>query len=138
MNLPAFLHKHLIVNILLRFPVKFLVHFKCVSKSWHSLICSSQFAKSHFDLAATPSNRVLTTKISQLVDDLIDSKNLDDESVVSLCLPPPPPIFYTTLEFWGSCRGFVLLCYVDTSVKNSHQPFISDLIVWNPSTGEHK
>jgi len=50
----------LIIEILLRLPVKSLIRFKCVSKSWFCLISDPHFANSHFQLTApTHTHRIL-------------------------------------------------------------------------------
>ncbi|KAK2368818.1 F-box/kelch-repeat protein [Trifolium repens] len=50
----------LIIEILLRLPVKSLISFKCVCKSWFSIISDSYFANLHFELtSATHTQRVL-------------------------------------------------------------------------------
>lgn len=56
MHLP----NELIIAILMRLPVKSLLRFRCVSnKSWFSLISDPHFAKSHFELTAAPTYRLL-------------------------------------------------------------------------------
>jgi len=45
LELLLFLSKEIIVNILLRLPVRSLLQFKCVCKSWKILISDPQFAK---------------------------------------------------------------------------------------------
>lgn len=54
----------LIVEILLRLPIRSLLRFKCVSTSWRSLISNPHFTKSHFDLVASPAHRLLLNRIS--------------------------------------------------------------------------
>ncbi|KEH31947.1 F-box protein interaction domain protein [Medicago truncatula] len=45
--LPPFLPEELIVEILLRLSVKSLLQYKCVCKTWKTLLSDPQFAKSH-------------------------------------------------------------------------------------------
>jgi len=119
-------------EILLRLPVRSVLRFKCVCKSWHSLISSPQFPISHHDLAASPSHRLLIKSKDFSVQSIdIDSRLFKQSSAVHfLCLPPPPPRpiddYHYKYELLGSCRGLVLLCYQ------------GDLILWNPSIGVHK
>ncbi|XP_057433676.1 F-box/kelch-repeat protein At3g23880-like [Lotus japonicus] len=118
------LPEDLIAEVLLLLPVRSLLRFKCVCKSWRSLISDPQFAKSHFDLAAAPTHRRLLDTVN---DDKIESFNLDasvyDHSAMArLHLRIPHHLFFRT---WGSCKGFILV-----------HDFRDDvMIVWNPSTG---
>ncbi|XP_045827511.1 F-box/kelch-repeat protein At3g06240-like [Trifolium pratense] len=54
-----YLPHELIIQILLRLPVKCLLHFKCVCKLWLTLICDTHFANSHFQITATHTPTVL-------------------------------------------------------------------------------
>ncbi|XP_045786407.1 F-box/kelch-repeat protein At3g23880-like [Trifolium pratense] len=128
-TLPS-LPEELIIQILLRLPVKSLICFKCVCKSWLSLISDPHFANSHFEItAATPTRRVLFIVQSRYVEtesiDLEASLNSHSSST-SLYFNF---MFYESgydLEIKGSCRGFILL----------HGYF--NIYLWNPSTGLHK
>ncbi|XP_057436218.1 F-box/kelch-repeat protein At3g23880-like isoform X2 [Lotus japonicus] len=130
-NLP----EELILHILLRLPVRSLLRFKSVCKSWLSLISDPKFGKSHYDISASPTHRCLTKGNDSEIESIdVDASSLhDDSSVVSLKFPLPPPpregyVFGpdppSDVEFVGSCRGFVLVAYPQ-----------GDVIVWNPSTG---
>lgn len=120
----------LIREILLRLPVKSVLRFKCVCKSWLSIISDSQFGISHYDLAASLSHRVLLRSN----DFSVESIDVEDFGAVHFPLPSPSPphadlgYFHDKHGFVGSCRGLVLLCYEKTN----------DLILWNPSIGVHK
>ncbi|KEH32241.1 putative F-box domain, galactose oxidase/kelch, beta-propeller, F-box associated interaction [Medicago truncatula] len=120
------LPQDLIVQILLRLSVKSLIRFKCVCKSWFSLISEPHFTNSHFQLtAATPSRRILFISTPPQSIDLEASLGYDTiSSAVNLDFLLPEPNY--DFEIKGSCRGFILLhCF-------------SSLYLWNPSTGFHK
>ncbi|KAF7813729.1 F-box/kelch-repeat protein [Senna tora] len=115
------LPEELLLNILLRLPVKSLLRFKSVSKLWHSLISDPHFANSHFQRSSFLSGRLLHIADSQV-------RSIDFHSSISALvhlncpiIPPPP-----SLQIWGSCKGFVV-------VHNGDH-----LFVWNPSTGSCK
>ncbi|XP_061366395.1 F-box/kelch-repeat protein At3g23880-like [Gastrolobium bilobum] len=129
-NETVFVPQEMLIEILLRVPVKSLVRFKRVCKSWQSLISDPCFATSHFEFSRARTNRVLFFKPS---DSNIRSMDLDasfddhDDSVsASLKLGFLHPKHDFPVRIMGSCRGFVLL--------DCHQ----NLYIWNPSTGVHK
>ncbi|CAJ2663757.1 unnamed protein product [Trifolium pratense] len=118
-NLPS----ELIIEILLRLPVKSLTRFKSVCKSWFSIISHSNFANSHFQITAA--THILTiSATSPLKFQSIDFE-INHHSVLlnhNFLLPRP----YSYFQIKGSCRGFICLyCYID-------------IWIWNPSNGIHK
>ncbi|TKY52638.1 F-box/kelch-repeat protein [Spatholobus suberectus] len=124
----------LIREILLRLPVRSVLRFKCVCKSWFSLISDSQFGISHYDLAAAPSHRLLLRSDDFYVESIdIEAPLKKCSGAVHFLIPPPlPPLhgeydyyadFRQKLDILGSCRGLVLL----------HYRRRRDLIIWNPS-----
>ncbi|XP_014507390.1 F-box/kelch-repeat protein At3g06240-like [Vigna radiata var. radiata] len=121
------LPRDLIIKVLLRLPVKSLVRFKSVCKSWFSLISDPHFAISHFELAAACTERLLLFEPTGTEVRSIDfnAPLHDDSASVTLNLNFLPPGSYGDLVL-GSCRGFVLLQGGQS------------LCLWNPSTGIHK
>ncbi|XP_061356730.1 F-box/kelch-repeat protein At3g23880-like [Gastrolobium bilobum] len=125
----------LIEEILQRLPVRSLLRFKCVCKSWLALISNPQFAKSHYDMAAAPTHRLLLVKTypdGPLESIGIDAPLHDDSARVYLPRPQSsliPSVSSNYLEILGSCRGIILLKYRKED---------DDLILWNPSTGARK
>ncbi|GAU16715.1 hypothetical protein TSUD_199570 [Trifolium subterraneum] len=123
-----YLPSELINEILLRLPVKSLICFKSVCKSWFTLISDTNFANSHFQIAATQQTRSRILSISGFplqVRSIDFQALLNDHSASpnpNLSLPPS----YLLLQIRGSCRGFIFL---NCSVYN---------LLWNPSTGFHK
>lgn len=130
MNLPW----ELVIEILLRLPVRSLIRFRSVCKAWLSLICDPHFAKSHFELATTATAAALTQRLlfigpsSTVIRSIDLNPSLHDDSAsVSLKVKflSPKPFFVRIL---GSCRGFILF--------NCNRSRI--LCLWNPSTDVHK
>ncbi|XP_061349787.1 F-box/kelch-repeat protein At3g23880-like [Gastrolobium bilobum] len=120
--------QELLIQILLRLPVKSLVRFKCVSKSWLSLISDPHFARSHFELAPARIHRLVFLAASAYEARSIDSDAplYNHSSAAAVKLDFLLSQSYPHAEIKGSCRGFLLLdCY-------------TNLYVWNPSTGVHK
>ncbi|PIN07784.1 hypothetical protein CDL12_14525 [Handroanthus impetiginosus] len=118
-----------VIEILTRLPVKSLLRFKCVCKSWLSLISSQEFAKSHLRNSKKSSNfthhRIM----------LNYRGNLKQCSVQSLFYEPISDAFDTDYYHYsvrdsrnfvwvvGSCDGLICLAINK-----------KDLILWNPST----
>ncbi|AES98570.1 putative F-box domain, galactose oxidase/kelch, beta-propeller, F-box associated interaction [Medicago truncatula] len=136
----------LIIQILLKLPVKSLIRFKCVCKSWFSLISQPHFANSHFQLTAnahTPRILFINPDLESLSIDfetslhddsasyspdisfLFEEYDYDSSSSSDMDFSSPHPSFLD-LDIRGSCRGFILCSGY------------SSLYLWNPSTGVHR
>jgi hypothetical protein len=125
-NTPPYLPHELIIQILLRLPVKSLIRFKCVCKSWFSLISDPHFTNSHFDITATSTHRILLISNSTHETRSIDFEAPFNCDSASLNLNFLLPQTHLDLEIIGSCRGFIILhCS-------------SEIHISNPSTGLHK
>jgi len=128
-NTGLYLPHELIIQIMLRLPVKSLIRFKCVCKSWLTLITDPHFSKSHFELStATHTNRIVFMSTPALEIRSIDFEaSLNDDSAsTSLNFNFMLPESYSNVEIKSSCRGFIVLTY------SLH------IYLWNPSTGRHK
>jgi len=129
-NPPPYMPLELIVQILSRLAVKSLLRFKCVCKSWLSLISHDpHFANSHFQITASTHTR----KIMFITSSLSDTLSFDFEVSIrnNTVIERPNPNFITPLsdgliEIVSSCRGFIFL---------HHN---SSFYLWNPSTRVHK
>jgi hypothetical protein len=113
--------------------VKSLIRFKCVCKSWFSIISDTHFANSQFELNAATATHTHKALFSSTVSPhetvSIDLEASLDDDTASVSLNPNfmPSQSYFRIEIKGSCRGFILFLYDD-----------SCFYLWNPSTGLHK
>jgi len=107
--------------------VKYLIRFKCVCKSWFSLISDPHFANSQFQFTtATHTRRIIG--LSALSHEI---RSIDVDAWLNDDLPSPNlnfllPKSYFPFEIKGSCRGFLFLYR------------FPDICLWNPSTGFKK
>ncbi|KAK6122837.1 hypothetical protein DH2020_043418 [Rehmannia glutinosa] len=130
-NLP----EDIITEILSRLPVKTLLKFRCVSKSWLNLISSPQFVNAHlknstknnmgfhsrlvFHLRYSPSPKVFHT--FSLHPKIDDYESLSVDKLVLSCRP------CYAIEIVGSCNGLVCVVLDYNSV-----------VLWNPTTRKSK
>ncbi|XP_057443130.1 F-box/kelch-repeat protein At3g23880-like [Lotus japonicus] len=114
----------LVEKILCRLPVKPLLRFQCVSKSWNSLISDSKFARKHL----REFNRrtiILETR------NHLNSYSLQPAFAFTAANPtattpipyPPNHYFYHSVVV-GSCDGIICLCDFNTRT----------FLAWNPCT----
>ncbi|KAJ8564710.1 hypothetical protein K7X08_001170 [Anisodus acutangulus] len=112
-----------IVEILLRIPVKSLLRFRAVSKPWYGFLSSYDFIQMH---KTTP------VKADEEIDDGVEVYKIgdfDDADLYSVSVDLPFPSSPDD-EVWivGSCNG--LLCI--------HFNKSSSIILWNPATRKYR
>ncbi|XP_059304733.1 F-box/kelch-repeat protein At3g23880-like [Lycium ferocissimum] len=124
----------LITEILLNLPVKSLLKFRCVSKSWLSLISSPKFIKTHLSICANNKacthHRLILSLVQpvykrSLIYDLMDcslSTLLYDSVTKAFDLDYPMKDPQKSFEVVGSVNG--LICFTIEQ---------QDLFLWNPS-----
>ena len=117
-------------DILHRLPVKSLIRFRCVSKSWNSLITSLAFinsnltrTRSHFD-----SNKLIVkyldvtphVELYKLIQEDNDNNDSSSEQIQDLKLPLRSRLICDYFQLVGSANG--LFCLYDEN----------RFILWNP------
>ncbi|XWS39100.1 hypothetical protein CRYUN_Cryun18bG0021200 [Craigia yunnanensis] len=110
-------------------PVKSLMRFKCVCKSWSSLITSPPFARNHFKRASLQNPKTIDLKLLILLPcgfKYLDLAKSFDEGAALIRFRFWPNGYKLIL---GSCNGLVCL-----GLEN----IARCLLLWNPSTGESK
>ncbi|GMY27542.1 F-box/kelch-repeat protein At3g23880-like isoform X1 [Fagus crenata] len=133
------LPQDLVDDILSRLPVKSFIRFKCVSKAWHALITSRQFATSHFQKSSqNPKVLVMIghedyhVRVVQSKALAISQNHVEFEPVVvGFPLRGTTNIgrVYTTL---ASCNGLVCVEFFDQYTDTY------EYLVWNPSTRSNR
>ncbi|GFP90676.1 F-box/kelch-repeat protein at3g23880 [Phtheirospermum japonicum] len=145
----------IILEILLRLPVKSLMRFKSVSKEWLSLISSSRFAKAHLKASTTKedvklifgprtnNNRDLyTCSINSVTDDASVFAvgcfySVYDETVPfdSLCFGSPFAAPDAEVRIVGSCNGLVCLSLSSNIISLVNPATRVSILL--PSSGTH-
>ncbi|KAF8414201.1 hypothetical protein HHK36_002201 [Tetracentron sinense] len=119
-NLP----QDVIMEILSRVPVKSLLRFRCVSKTWCSFVANPSFAKKHLNQATQNNNPSLI--FSHCFN--LYSIDYEESDVAAVKLDLPFTDFIDRVELSGSCNG--LVCISDHS-RNE------DIYLCNPSNREY-
>ncbi|KAK9911037.1 hypothetical protein M0R45_034963 [Rubus argutus] len=127
-------HEGILDEILARLPVKSLMRFRCVCKSWRALISQPYFATKHFNYAG----RGITENCSRLLMSTSPFESIDYEALKDLSdgdahlaikkldfqVMFPDSSVKTTV---GSCNGLICL-EIDQE----------DVVLWNPCTRDYK
>ena len=114
----------LIENILLRISVKNLLRYKCVSKSWYTLIDDLYFVKKHLEYNVK-SNTNLGLIVQEDADDSRMQKVRINDMVGHDSCDFVRVDFNTVCNIVGSCNGLICL----STLSNN-------LTIWNPTTGK--
>ncbi|GKA09091.1 F-box/kelch-repeat protein-like protein [Tanacetum coccineum] len=122
-------------NILLRLPVRSLIYCLCVSKQWHSIIKSPMFANMHLK-RITHGDHQNHHKLLVLHRNIPCTFSTFDCETLDLgpCRPVPFEVTNGNIRIKSSCNGLVLV----TLKKDVSDTMFSDLILWNPLTGDYK
>ncbi|KAM3222769.1 hypothetical protein P3L10_022039 [Capsicum annuum] len=116
----------IVTEILSRLPVKSLLRFKSVLKSWSSLICNPEFTKYHLSLSANNNkdytNHSVMWRVSQPEFNLKECTIMEETN-----LDYHMKNFGTSCVIEDSVNG--LICLVNEA---------KELFLWNPALREYK
>ncbi|OMO91226.1 hypothetical protein COLO4_18536 [Corchorus olitorius] len=132
------LPEEICMEILEKLPIKSLVRFKVVSKSWKSLISSSYFIDCHFDRSAANRSKLGIVLEKSFKDEHRCSISFHTLNFSANSLGETTIIDHTITDCKEAdtlswCRGLLLL-----SVKRDLKKYYYELLLWNPSTRECK
>ncbi|XP_055961380.1 F-box/kelch-repeat protein At3g06240-like [Mercurialis annua] len=122
----------IIIEVLSRLPVKPLVQFKTVCKSWHHLISSNpEFSRLQLQQAKQDSNvhlHRLFLSADPFISLDIEAYCDADENLVTRLHNFPVVDREDDFEFVGSCNGLISAVFGPDS----------QITIWNPSTGQSR
>jgi F-box interacting protein len=143
----ALLPSEVVVEILLRLPVKSLVRFRCVCKDWCSLISSNTFIATHTHTNRHDNNNsglLLFRYTKTILIDIVISREFENFSLrtdggsfgnnnnfIQLNCPLKPPAScscYSFTNIVGSWNGLLCFAYTDHYQRNYYC-----YSLWNPS-----
>ncbi|KAI8566676.1 hypothetical protein RHMOL_Rhmol02G0060500 [Rhododendron molle] len=124
----------IILEVLYRLPVKSLLRFKCVSKSWRSLISQPEFVKAHHSLASMNTDythhRLLVSYIKSYPRTDFKSCSLysvvNEKSYTTVELDCPLKVSHRITWVVGFSYGLVCIAAGN------------EVSIWNPSTRKSK
>uniref|UniRef100_M1DLS3 Ubiquitin-protein ligase n=1 Tax=Solanum tuberosum TaxID=4113 RepID=M1DLS3_SOLTU len=125
----------IIIDILAELPVKSLIRFKNVCRSWYSLVKDDKFIKQHYDTHKNCKKFFIVSTIHiknqfDFYHYTMDVPQLDSSSKASLIESPVPidesPTVYPDIQYFSS-NGILLITYFDDII-----------VMWNPTTRESR
>ncbi|XP_010274506.1 PREDICTED: F-box protein CPR30-like [Nelumbo nucifera] len=115
--------EEIMVDILSRLPAKSLLRFRCVCKSWYTLLHRPSFIQIHLNRAVETENdrKIILTCSGTRSLYSVDYDACDKAVLLK------HPLGKSVVELLGSCNGLLCTKASDTG----------DMFIWNPSTGEY-
>ncbi|KAI9087036.1 hypothetical protein K1719_030997 [Acacia pycnantha] len=122
----------LMIEIIVRLPVKSLLRFKCVTKSWYALITDSSFISKQLEL----SNSILKKRLPKLIlqspyhnspPSISLISNREQPHIVQDQELPFPKENLKWISIYGQCNGIFCL-------SGGYERNVRHIILWNPST----
>uniref|UniRef100_A0A7N2MYJ5 F-box domain-containing protein n=1 Tax=Quercus lobata TaxID=97700 RepID=A0A7N2MYJ5_QUELO len=130
----------IVLNILANLPVKSILRFRCVSKTWDSSITTPSFISTHLNLNNNNNLAYLISFASTTIDSRIIPSFIGgyDPTFNRISKYPIPSCFHSSYDSYSftadSCNG--LVCFTQYGY---HHPNITGAIyLWNPSIRKQK
>jgi F-box interacting protein len=133
------LPEDLSMEILSRLPVKSLMRYKCVSKSWYALVTNPSFISKHLKISH---NLNRGAAILRRVDGL-DQRRLSTLSNETLEVSGDVDLSQwfqdevSMVSMFGPCNGILCLSCTLWKKRDGHRDY-DPLVLWNPATRESK
>uniref|UniRef100_A0A5B6ZCC6 F-box domain-containing protein n=1 Tax=Davidia involucrata TaxID=16924 RepID=A0A5B6ZCC6_DAVIN len=127
-----FIPGDVLIDILTRLPIKSLVRFACVCKSWYSLLTNPSFITAHLNRSNVPNKKsddlLLVRSYSEDLNEeqysvYFDNETFDEYAKLEFPLKSLSNYYFRIV---GSCNG--LMCLSDDQFG-----YAETLFLWNPS-----
>lgn len=128
----SYIPEEILINILARLPVKSLLRFRCVSRSWCGLIGSSSFVSTHLNRNVAKLSHTYLIALQRSRDKPALCHSLFSTDTFEECLKLRHPL-WTEEQFriYGSSNG--LICISDQVLRPG-----SPICIWNPCIRKFK
>ncbi|XVF23689.1 hypothetical protein REPUB_Repub13aG0061100 [Reevesia pubescens] len=120
----------MMTEILLKLPVKSIIRFKCVSKTWFHLFSNPSFVSQHLSISKKNNKRLIVYYPVENHENFAMRIFVDQNLVSHLDLRQQLPAHFPDLYYFDMCvdNGLVCLCDRDES----------RITLWNPAAREFK
>ncbi|KAL2465219.1 putative F-box/kelch-repeat protein [Abeliophyllum distichum] len=124
------IREDVVIEILSRLPVKTLLRFMCVCKTWFTVVRSHSFSQKHLNMALADSNkdRLLIVHRSFNPCESFFALFVNDEITLGTNLSFDTKRCRGNISVMGSCHGLFCIHYKEDD----------EFLLWNPATRETK
>ncbi|KAL3503424.1 hypothetical protein ACH5RR_037873 [Cinchona calisaya] len=125
------LPEDVLAEILVRLPVKSLIRFRCVSKTWRDLINSTYFADMHLGHGKNNRRHRRVVLVNRIIKDekkawlSFHSDIADFAAAAAPALKLPSPHHNTSIKLFGSCNGIVCIAELARARSDSNKDKIN-------------
>ncbi|XP_059632200.1 F-box protein CPR1-like [Cornus florida] len=125
----------ILFDILSRLPVQNLMQYRCVCKSWQSMISDPQFIKTHLHRStqSLDTQRLMVTHPSNDHFISLDCKSLHESKRVD----SPWKTSYSYAKVLCTCDGLILLCFNYKAFMSPNRNRDNEFVLWNPTIRKH-
>ncbi|KAL4616262.1 hypothetical protein ACB092_07G185900 [Castanea dentata] len=124
-----YLPDDIVLNILANLPVKSVLRFRCVSKTWDSSITTPDFISTHLNLNLNNNNNLaylISIRSNTTIRSFIGGYDHTFNRISEYPIPSGLPLSHA----YSACNGLVCL--------TQYESFFADIHLWNPSIRKFK
>ncbi|XVF23693.1 hypothetical protein REPUB_Repub13aG0061500 [Reevesia pubescens] len=120
----------MVTKILLKLPIKSIIRFKCVAKTWFHLFRNPSFVSRHLSISKKNNNHLIAYYPHENNENFAMHMFVDQNFVSHLDLRQQLPSHFPDIYYFPICVDNGLVCSCDD--------FSSGITLWNPATREFR